>query len=188
VKRRKRAFILLEVFLGFALTAILLAFITTTFFQYIRLLRNVEKGEEIVLSRAHLYHRLATLHDSLAGPIEVAPNSLSFPFENGTDIEPSFSGCLFAKIYLKKEKELCFRVEGKEEGVFREEILLRNVESMEVLFYDDEGKGLEEVPLDKQLPLFFTLVIMQGGKTLSFPVCSRIDPSGAIFYGGGEKS
>ncbi|MES2344548.1 MAG: type II secretion system protein GspJ [Chlamydiota bacterium] len=150
---KKRALTLLEVMISLVLASILL----TTLFSFYRELfftrAKMQKNKEVVFQRMLTQERLSqvfskvlaeieekkglvfytTEHASALGPV------LYFFYDNGIDPNPSFCGALKAMLYLSTDKNLTLYTWPD-----RKEVLLENVESLQLSFFDIKKKVWKE--------------------------------------------
>lgn len=177
-----RPLTLLEVVIGFALTAILLAFLFSSFRHIAMVDIEVQKARETVHARTVAHLRLSQVFDNLMEKKEEVSfytdaygNSLHpalfLTFDNGIDQDPKFSGPQNAVLYLNSNKQLALSlfVENTE----RKEILYENAKLLNFEFFNIKTKLWEttweektppmmiKVQVDKQL--FFTFLVPEVG-------------------------
>ncbi len=163
---------------------ILLSLLFSFLAQSIRFDKKVDNAREKVLERQHLQLRLQDILMGLTG--EAHSSSLytqSFPnekieslvvnFDNGIDLDPSFSGKLIGRLFLDEKNNLSFVYWPEEKGkesIWRQETLLSDVSSCTLSFLnpdiDKETKScslwLERWPKEKEgIPSIIRMAITQ---------------------------
>lgn len=146
---RRRSLTLLEVVIGFALTAILLSFLFSSFRHMAKLGAKVQKGREAVHSRSIVQLRLGQLFENLNADEKKSsfytdkhPDSFSealyFTFDNGIDRDPQFCGLIKAALYLNPKKELCLTLLSEKKE--RKEVLFKRAGMLSFEFFNSEKK------------------------------------------------
>lgn len=158
MKKIKHSFTLLEVTLAIFLTGILLSVLWNLYHRwyqsYLETQQVQQQTNESLLFH-HRLHRAFSLFSSPAshgngpkffytpkGKINAYP-SLYFSYANEADPEPGFNLCVSSLLYLNSSKELCLLTWGKQDQT-RHEILLDNVKSFELHFFDPEEMDWRE--------------------------------------------
>jgi hypothetical protein len=164
--RPKRAFLLFELMIALALTAILLTVLFRFFANSVRMDHQVEKTRAALYQRQHLQTRLSMLFTSIVPRSSMSPPcgssfytlneklpSFVAIFDNGIDPDPAFSGPILGKVFLDQDSNLSLAlwpIEKKETNLYRKEILLPNVQNMRFQFL---AKKTSQHPDPKAIPI-----------------------------------
>lgn len=161
LKKSRRPLTLLEVVIGFALTAILLTFLFSSFRHMADLGMRVQKGREAVHARALVQLRLSQLFECLIQQDkkvsfytdehpESTTGALYFSFDNRLDHDPKFCSEMQGILFLNGKKQLCLSIGSNEHE--RKEILYTGASQLSFQFFNSKNKewqanwDKEEIP------------------------------------------
>jgi type II secretory pathway pseudopilin PulG len=159
-KRIKRYFLLLEVAIAIALSAILF----TVLFQFLvsntKFEQKTKKVVALLSERQRVENRLDWILGNIELPLLKHPNfyteklpddkelSLAILFNAGIDPDPAFSGPTVARLHVNEKKEFCFSWWPLTKKGYRTEVLLSNIHHVEWEFLGHkEDKDRTIVPI-----------------------------------------
>ena len=178
-----------------------MAIITATLFRYLiempKLENKILSVKEKVFERQYLQRRLDTIFSSIV-PLNKLPKeiqkqhqaiyslqflkerdpSLIFFYDNGVDIDPSFSGPVLGRVFLDTNQMLTLATWPlKEKNAYRKEILFSNLASYKFYFFTKESEKetgkYSWIPFleksKKRIPSMIKLGLEENsGKTIEF--------------------
>jgi hypothetical protein len=161
MKRKKNSFILLEIIISMSLVAIILTVLFQFYTQIIITDKKIEKAKTKVFARQHLHLRLHTIFSQIIPPFHSANEfytshfhsfltdkkiTLEFFFNNGIDPDPLFSGIIIGRLFYKDN---CLKMKifptDKNEKIFREEILIKNIKNYKIFFLGKKENEIGEI-------------------------------------------
>lgn len=152
--RRKFSLTLIEVVVALSLTAILLSFLWQTYYHLQKQLLSMEKKKAESLQKLFIQEKISKLFSHIEAEsgekllYTMKDRSRSHPtlvFKTTLPIDPDpdFSGLVLSGLYLSEQKELCL-VHWASKDKLRTEVLLQNIVSCHMLFYDSLKKEWKE--------------------------------------------
>jgi len=168
-KRTKRALSLLEVTIALLLTSILITILLKIYFQLPKVEKKIDDIKQKTYPVSYTQVKLSKVFNKLIPPQNLSPLAKKYPplstycpqeqeesllviFDNGIDMDPNFSGEVIGRIYVNKESNtlelIIWPIDGKKHSKnFRKEVLLENVSSFTLNFFDPTPDTEEKDPL-----------------------------------------
>lgn len=145
-KRSKFSLTLIEVVVALSLTAVLISFLWQTYYHLQKQLVIMEKRKSESLQKLFFQEKISKLFsyietedgEKLLYTIKDRSRSqptLIFKTKLPIDPDPDFSGLILSGLYLSEQGELCL-VHWASKDKMRVEVLLQNISSYQMLFYD----------------------------------------------------
>lgn len=139
----KRPFVLLEVAIAIALSAMLFTILFRFLVSNTQMELKVQKVVTVLSERQRVQDRLDWILGSIELPLLNHPNfytaklpddtnlSLAILFNAGIDPDPAFSGVTTARLHLNEKKEFCFSWWPLTKEGYRTEVLLSSIDHLE---------------------------------------------------------
>jgi len=171
---KKRSLTLIEVVISFVLTTILASVLFFYFRHSVSLKRELIERREAISAKAKLFERLtkcfnAIKSDGGRAPFYTQDGQIFFTFDYGIDLEKAFCDTLKGKLFLDEDR-LILRVSPLEGDLFREEILMDNVEEFSFHF---DGKSFWSSD-QSEPPFIMHLNVNDASYAFFFPLTEGI--------------
>ncbi len=160
MKKRKRCFLLLEVAIAIALSAILFTVLFRFLVSNAQFEQKTQKVIGLLSERQRVEDRLDWILGSIELPHSSQPSfyttklpddkdlSLAVLFNAGVDPDPAFSGATTARLYVNEKKEFCFSWWPLLKEGYRTEVLLSDIHHLEWEFLGHkEEKDTTIIPI-----------------------------------------
>lgn len=142
--RRKNNFSLIEILVALPLISLLFVFLFQHHFSSLKIVHSSQKQYEKLLEKRYFNSRVnCMLHSMLKinslESLKKTDHGLEFIYDNGPNKIASHSNEVLAKLFLKDNqlKLLVFKEELSLKKSIREEILLKNVDSLDIQIKED---------------------------------------------------
>lgn len=170
---------MMELMIALSLTVIVLGIIFSSLYQNATLKSNLEKGEEVVMTRARIQERLDQVFANVDRFYTDKEKVLHFKYDNGIDPNPLFSGLISGMIIVEKG-DLYLALIGEDEE--RKTLLRKGVSSLNYLFlYLDENKIEEVSSWDKKFtdsPFYLKMILDINGEKENYSFWVNHENSG----------
>lgn len=191
-KRKKHSLTLLEVAIAICLIGILVPSLWSVYQNWFGSYKNIQETHAKIEKKLFLKHRLERLCLRLKDLNE--PNflftpqeksifpSICFSYKAEPDKDPAFNGVVRSLLYVDERKQLCLTTWGTDLKK-RTEVLLKEISSLRITFFDPEKASWEDSWLETldHLPLWIKLEIETGKEKLDLKIRSSLH-KGPILY------